>query len=201
MDQTDASTTDPVTWPIIKAMVHAVLQSPDFDVFTTFSPPFGMILYYLFTFVVMVLLLNILIALFNSAYEDITDNAIDEFMALFAAKTMQFVRAPDENVFLPPFNLIEVFLLIIPFEWWMDKKRYARLNDYVMAVVYSPLLLGVAWIDMENAKTIRKNRKRGQDDDDETEEWEELDSRPDFASFDWEDKVKETVSFLFPSFL
>lgn len=46
------------------------------------------------------MLLNILIALYNSAYEDITDNAIDEFMALFSQKTMQFVRAPDENVFI-----------------------------------------------------------------------------------------------------
>lgn len=45
-------------------------------------------------------LLNILIALYNSAYEDITDNAIDEYMALFSQKTMQFVRAPDENVFI-----------------------------------------------------------------------------------------------------
>ena len=46
-------------------------------------------------------LLNILIALYNSAYQDITDNAIDEYMALFSQKTMQFVRAPDENVFIP----------------------------------------------------------------------------------------------------
>ena len=46
------------------------------------QPPFGLILYYIFTFVVMVILLNILIALYNSAYEDITANAIDEYMAL-----------------------------------------------------------------------------------------------------------------------
>ncbi len=46
-------------------------------------------------------LLNILIALYNSAYEDITENAIDEYMALFSQKTLQFVRAPDENVFIP----------------------------------------------------------------------------------------------------
>lgn len=45
-------------------------------------------------------LLNILIALYNSAYEDITKNALDEYMALFTQKTMQFVRAPDENVFI-----------------------------------------------------------------------------------------------------
>jgi hypothetical protein len=46
-------------------------------------------------------LLNILIALYNSAYEDISSNATDEYMAIFAQKTMQFVRAPDENVFIP----------------------------------------------------------------------------------------------------
>lgn len=49
---------------------------------------------------VLIVLLNILIALYNSAYSDITDNAIDEYMALFSQKTMQFVRAPDENVFI-----------------------------------------------------------------------------------------------------
>jgi len=41
-----------------------------------------------------------LIALYNSAYQDITDNATDEYMALFSQKTIQFVRAPDENVFI-----------------------------------------------------------------------------------------------------
>jgi hypothetical protein len=49
--------------------------------------------------------LNILIALYNSAYEDISGNAIDEYMAIFAQKTMQFVRAPDENVFIPRMSL------------------------------------------------------------------------------------------------
>lgn len=46
-------------------------------------------------------LLNILIALYNSAYEAISGNATDEYMAIFAQKTMQFIRAPDENVFIP----------------------------------------------------------------------------------------------------
>lgn len=39
---------------IMKAMANAIMQSPDFDVFDDFSPPFGTILYYLFTFIVMV---------------------------------------------------------------------------------------------------------------------------------------------------
>jgi len=50
--------------------------------FDHFSHPFGMILYYVFAFIVMVILLNILIALYNQAYTDITENAIDEYLAL-----------------------------------------------------------------------------------------------------------------------
>lgn len=131
MDQVDDNST--VTGFILQAMANSVMQSPDFDGFENFAPPFGIILYYIFTFVVMVgeystyslawtrpdgdgpknwrllanaavlaflVLLNILIALYNSAYEDITENATDEYMALFSHKTLQFVRAPDENVFI-----------------------------------------------------------------------------------------------------
>jgi hypothetical protein len=39
---------------ILQAMANAIMQSPDFSGFERFSPPFGIILYYIFTFVVMV---------------------------------------------------------------------------------------------------------------------------------------------------
>ena len=39
---------------IIKAMANALMQSPDFEGFEKFQHPFGLILYYCFTFVVMV---------------------------------------------------------------------------------------------------------------------------------------------------
>lgn len=39
---------------VVKAMVNAIMTSPDFDGFDTFGHPFGLILYYLYTFVVMV---------------------------------------------------------------------------------------------------------------------------------------------------
>lgn len=160
---------------ILQAMANAVMQSPDFSGFDNFAHPFGLILYYIFTFLIMVILLNILIALYNSAYEDITGNATDEYMALFAQKTMQFVRAPDENVFIAPLNLIEIFCLIIPFEWWMPDKIYSRLNDYVMAVVYAPLLFVAAWFECRSAMKVRSNRRRGEQDDDTSQEWERLD--------------------------
>ncbi|KAN0095996.1 hypothetical protein V8E51_014801 [Hyaloscypha variabilis] len=188
----NADTNADATIFILQAMANAVMQSPDFSGFDNFAPPFGIILYYIFTFVVMVVLLNILIALYNSAYEDITDNAIDEYMALFSQKTMQFVRAPDENVFIAPLNLIEIFGLIIPFEWWMSKHAYAKLNDYVMGVVYSPLLMVAAWFETKSARMVRDNRRRGEEDDDSVEEWEQLAGEVDFERDGWK-KVVESV--------
>ncbi|KUI57454.1 Calcium channel YVC1 [Cytospora mali] len=176
---------------IIQAMANALMQSPDFQGFEKFGAPFGLILYYLFTFVVMVVLLNILIALYNSAYEDIYENANDEYLALFAQKTMQFVRAPDENVFIAPFNLIEIFLLIIPFEWWMPKTQYERLNDIVMGFIYSPLLLVAAVFETQAAKEIRANRARGDDDDDTIEEWEQMQGEVDFEADGWNKTVNQ----------
>ena len=52
MDQVDDNTE--VTGFIVKAMLNSVMQSPDFENFDNFAPPFGLILYYIFTFVVMV---------------------------------------------------------------------------------------------------------------------------------------------------
>ncbi|KAI1077948.1 hypothetical protein F5B20DRAFT_248328 [Whalleya microplaca] len=188
MDYADDMAADDTIF-ILQAMANAIMQSPDFSGFDRFSPPFGIILYYLFTFVVMVILLNVLIALYNSAYEDIYDNADDEYLALFSQKTMQFVRAPDENVFIAPFNLIEIFLLIIPFEWWMPKAQYERLNDIVMAVLYSPLLVCAALFEVKTAKEVRLNRRRGEEDDDTEEEWEQMADQVDFEGEGWAKKV------------
>ncbi|KAM5439339.1 Calcium channel yvc1 [Microsporum ferrugineum] len=167
---------------LLQGMANTVLQNPSFDEFQGFAPPFGILLYYLFTFVVMVVLLNILIALYNSAYEDITGNAINEYMGLFAHRTLQYVRAPDENVFIAPLNLVEIICLIIPFEWWLPSDRYDKLNNYVMGIIYSPLLLVTALLESTNAQRIRLNRRLGEDDDDTQEEWE---NAAESAEFDF----------------
>lgn len=138
------------------------------------------------------MLLNILIALYNSAYEDITGNAIDEYLALFSQKTMQFVRAPDENVFIAPFNLIEILLLILPLEWWMPTPQYERLNNYVMGFIYSPLLLITSFIETKQAHVVRHNRRHHERDDDTTEEWEHMMGQCDFDNEGWTKKVEVT---------
>lgn len=137
-------------------------------------------------------LLNILIALFNSAYEDINSNSTDEYMALFAAKCLQFARAPDENVYIAPFNLLEIFFLVIPFEWWMADETYARLNDYVMGVLYSPVLMITAFLEQRQALVVRENRRKGEVDEDTVEEWEQLDYKVEAEATEWAERVKKT---------
>ena len=163
-------------------------SDPDLSGFDDFAPPFGKILFYLFSFVIMVILLNILIALYNSSYEDVSSNSTDEYMALFAQKTLNFIRAPDEHVFIAPLNLIEIIVLVLPFEWSTPKWVYQRLVTIVMAVIYAPLLLVTALIEQRDARTIIWNRRRGEADDDTIEEWEVLDYQPDDG--EWAKKVK-----------
>ncbi|ROT41923.1 hypothetical protein SODALDRAFT_318721 [Sodiomyces alkalinus F11] len=184
---------------IIKAMANAVMQSPEFDTFGRFSPPFGTLLYYFFTFIVMVILLNVLIALYNSAYEDIYQNADAEFLALFAHKTLQFVRAPDENVYIPPFNLVEIVLIAL-FGWWMPAGRFEQLNDAVMSCCYAPVMVAAAAYESNVARAIHRNRARGGSGDDYDDvvdhEWERVACAPetqvDFEAEGW-DKVCEAA--------
>uniref|UniRef100_A0A093VE18 Calcium channel YVC1 n=1 Tax=Talaromyces marneffei PM1 TaxID=1077442 RepID=A0A093VE18_TALMA len=183
----------PVTSKILKGMANSIMQSPDFEAFEDFAPPFGMILYYVFNFIVMTILLNILIALYNSSYEDISGNADDEYMALFSARTLQYVRAPDENVFIPPFNLIEIIFLILPFEWWLSTKSYESLNDIVMSLIYFPLLLVTAFIETRDARWIRLNRSHGEADDTIRQEWEDLAHEVGFDGLDQSDEWVVTV--------
>ncbi|EAW09944.1 putative potassium ion channel Yvc1 [Aspergillus clavatus NRRL 1] len=183
-----------LTGGIVQGMANSIMQSPEFGVFEKLAFPFGLILYYVFNFIVMIVLLNILIALYNSAYEDISGNAVDEYMAIFSLKTMQFVRAPDENVFIPPFNLLEIIFLVLPFEWWMPRNYYARLNDVIMGIIYSPLLLITATLETREARRIRLNRRRGEEDDDEIQEWEQVAEEVDFDVDDtWRQMVREST--------
>lgn len=108
---------------------------------------------------------------------------------------MQFVRAPDENVYIAPLNLVEVFVSIL-FEWWMDRKTYEFINDAVMGTLYSPVLFVAAFFETRTARSIRSNRARGEDDDDVEEEWDQQDLEMDFEAEGWVkkcDSVKPDV--------
>lgn len=97
--------------------------------------------------------------------------------------------------FIIAFNLIEILFLILPFEWWMPDETYERLNNYVMGVIYSPLLLLTSFVETREARQIRWNRRRGEADDTIHQEWEELAAEVDFditGSDEWGAIVHET---------
>jgi hypothetical protein len=77
-------------------------------------------------------------------------------------------------------------------EWWMPRAKYQRLNDYIMAVIYSPLLVITAAMETRDAHVVRSNRRRRAEDDDTVEEWEQLLSECDFEADGWAKKVEQT---------
>jgi len=96
-------------------------------------------LYYFWNVVTAVILLNVLISLFSSAYSDIVGDAEAEYLTFFAGKTVGMIRAPDSYVYPAPFNLVEVFF-VAPFELAprvsLSPETYNQLNRYVMSVIF-----------------------------------------------------------------
>lgn len=192
LDEADDTAIDASRF-IFKNMINAMLGAADFGGFGRFAPPFGITLYYIYNFIIVVILLNVLVALYNSAYSQIYDNATDEYLALFAMKTTQFVRAPDTNVYIPPLNIVE--WLLLPLELVLSKRNYERLNDVVMGLLYSPLLVITAAFEVRDATRVTLNRKRGEADDDDTQEWEQMAEESAAAVNEndgWSDRVEQS---------
>ncbi|KAG8965432.1 hypothetical protein FRC05_003269 [Tulasnella sp. 425] len=130
---------------IINNLIQGLLGSPDFS---SASNAWALWIYYFWNVFTTILLLNILISLFSSAYDDVTDDAAAHFLAFFASKTVSMIRAPDKYVYPAPFNLIETFL-VAPLEWFMSKKRYAKYNRIVMTTVFLIPLAVIALVESQ----------------------------------------------------
>jgi hypothetical protein len=124
-----------------------------FSIFTTLLSPF-VTPQMAVSRLLIVVLLNILIALFNQAYSVVTDNAVDEFLAVFSNKTLEYIRAPDENPFTPPLNLIEIFFLI-PLQPFLSMDGYQRINKIVMFGIYAPFLTIIALYESKYPPNLR----------------------------------------------
>ncbi|KAJ3971636.1 calcium activated cation channel [Lentinula raphanica] len=142
LDAADGTTEAPTG--VVNALVQALLQSPDFSRYA--SSPSGLIMYYLWNVVTVIVLLNVLISLFASAYQDVVDDAEAQYLAFFAGKTVGMIRAPDSYVYPAPFNLIETFL-VSPFEYWYNEKQYAKLNRIIMSVLFFIPLTMIAFYE------------------------------------------------------
>lgn len=148
---------------ILTSLVNAVIGASGFNDVENLVPPYALILFYIYSFVLQVILMNILIALYSTAYAAIVENATDEYFALVAQKTLRYIRAPDTDLYVPPFNLIE--WIIFPLYYVVSRRSYKYINRVVMTVIYSPMLLYITMDELGNARRVQYNRFKGLPDD------------------------------------
>lgn len=170
---------------ILVSLVKSVIGEASFDDVALLVPPYALIMYYIYSFLLLVILMNILIALYSTSYASIVENSTSEYFGLVAQKTLKYIRAPDEDLYVPPLNLIEI--LISPFSLVMSRSGYKALNYYVMLVIYLPLLCYIASVEIANARRIQYNRYKGLPDDanEYDADWDLTDGFDDDASADW----------------
>ncbi|KAF9563280.1 hypothetical protein EC968_004893 [Mortierella alpina] len=126
-----------------KLLIRGFLQDPDWDVALEQDPTYGFWLFALYLFLTSIILLNLLVALFNSSYTNITDSSEKEYLALFTFKVFSYLKSPDEFPYAAPFNLIEVFF-VIPWSAVVSKDTYRKLNKLVMSVLFGVPVLVIA---------------------------------------------------------
>lgn len=151
------------TKAILISLMKAVVGGSSFDDVADLVPPYASILYYIYSFVLSVILMNILIALYSTAYANIVENATDEYFALVAQKTLRYIRSPDQDLYVPPLNLIEIVLF--PFSLVLQRKYMKTINYLIMVVIYSPILVYITLDELSNARRIHYNRYKGLADD------------------------------------
>ncbi len=74
----------------------------------------------------------------------------------------------------------------------MPIAKYERLNNTVMGIVYSPLLLITAYIETKQAVRVKHNRRHGEEDEDTVEEWEQMQEGLDMEAEGWTKRVERT---------
>ncbi|KAG0040783.1 hypothetical protein BGZ82_009765 [Podila clonocystis] len=126
-------------------LLRGFLQDPDFDIAAGKDEDknYGTWLFCLYLFLTSIILLNLLVALFNSSYTNITDSAEKEYMALFTFKVFSFLKSPDQFPYAAPFNLIEVFF-VIPWSMCVSRKTYSKVNRILMGTLFGIPILMIA---------------------------------------------------------
>ncbi|KAG1846767.1 hypothetical protein DFJ58DRAFT_798534 [Suillus subalutaceus] len=162
LDAADGLSEDPSI--IVNVLVQGLLQSPNYDRFS--GSPVGLTLYYLWNVTTAIILLNVLISLFSSAYADVVSDAEAEYMTFYAGKTVAMIRAPDSYIYPAPFNLVEIFL-VAPFEMFgLQPRPYAKLNRDIMGIIFFVPLTFIALFETSN---MTKSWMVNSDDEVDTE--------------------------------
>lgn len=164
MDSSDG--TSDQTWAIVENLLVGILGDTDFTIFENFAYPYTSLLYYLYRFILSLILINILIAIFSTSYSNIVENSNAEFLALNLEKTLRFIRMPDDTVYIPPLNLVEIMLL--PISFYIKKaykkdanKTLKRFHNAILKVLFAPALFLIAIGECQDAKRAFYNKLKG----------------------------------------
>jgi len=98
-----------------------------------------------------IVLINVLISLFASAYSDVVEDAEAEYLTFFAGKTVAMIRAPDVYMYTAPFNIVETFF-IAPLESFMSPSTYAKLNRIAMTILFFIPMAVIALYETTSSK-------------------------------------------------
>ncbi|KAF9340784.1 hypothetical protein BGZ91_000208 [Linnemannia elongata] len=142
-------------------LVRGFLQDPDWELAEGLDNKYGFWVFALYLFLTSIILLNLLIALFNSSYTNITDSSEKEYLALFTFKVFSYLKSPDQFPYAAPFNLIEVFF-VIPFSLILSKENYKSLNRVIMGTLFWIPVLTIAHGEQKRYEKLRDTN----DDDD-----------------------------------
>jgi hypothetical protein len=127
---------------------------------------------------------------------------VDEFLAAFSIKTLEYIRTPEEHTFCPPFNLIKIFI-IFPIAPFLTKPAYHRLNEILTIIVFFPTLCLIAFYESQYychtnssnnrilARHLSKCHLVGLSDGEISSGWDIEDEFD--PSTGWEDRVKTTI--------
>ncbi|KAF9584171.1 hypothetical protein BGW38_007342 [Lunasporangiospora selenospora] len=125
----------------VMLLVRGFLQDADWELANEIDQNYGNWIFAMYLFLTSIILLNLLIALFNSSYTNITDSAEKEYLALFTFKVFSYLKSPDEFPYAAPFNLIEVFL-VIPWGFVVSRDTYRWVNRKIMGTLFCiPVLI------------------------------------------------------------
>ncbi|KAG0231684.1 hypothetical protein BGW42_008699 [Actinomortierella wolfii] len=140
---------------VSELLTRGFLQDPDFEGAEGFHPTYGYWLFALYLFLTSIILLNLLVALFNSSYTKITDSSEQEYLALYTFKVFSYLKSPDQFPFAAPTNLIEVFFLI-PLSFVVSHDFYRKINHTVMRVLFIIPLSMIAYSEHRKYHHLRE---------------------------------------------
>ncbi|KAI0960415.1 hypothetical protein AcW1_004936 [Taiwanofungus camphoratus] len=115
----------------------------------------------------------------------VVEDAAAEYLTYFAGKVVGMIRAPDDYAYPAPFNIIEI-IFVAPFEFFVSEATYARINRYVMLVVFFIPLSIIAVYEAELDPAKNKWVKDWLSHPDEGDEDNERHQNPEAGSEDAE---------------